>query len=49
VELLESRSVILTNKEPAGLDRRTYRGAQFFHGDDQIVTSEENTLTNKKV
>jgi hypothetical protein len=45
VELLESRSLALMNKKPAGLDRRTYKGAQDFRGDNESVTSEEHTLT----
>jgi hypothetical protein len=47
LELLESRSVILMKKEPAGLDRPTYKGSQDYHGHDKSVTSEENTLTIK--
>jgi hypothetical protein len=45
--LLGSRSVILMNEEPAGLDRLTYKGVQDYHGDGERVTSEENTLTIK--
>jgi hypothetical protein len=43
VEFLESHSVILMHVEPAVLDRRTYKGAQDYIGDDESVTSEENT------
>jgi hypothetical protein len=45
VDLLESCCVMLVNEEPAGFVRRTYKGAQDSHGDDESVTSEENTLT----
>jgi hypothetical protein len=40
VELLESRSAILKNEELAELDRRTYKEAQGYHGDDESATSE---------
>jgi hypothetical protein len=43
VELLDSHSVILMNEEPAGLDRRTCKGAQDCSGDDESVASERNT------
>jgi hypothetical protein len=36
------------NEEPAGLDRRTYEGAQDSHGDDESVTSEEHTSMIKR-
>jgi hypothetical protein len=39
--------VILTNEELAGLERRTYKGARHYCGDDEIVVSEENALTIK--
>jgi hypothetical protein len=48
VELPGCRFVILTKEEPARLDRRTYKGGQYFHGDYKSVTSEENTLTIKR-
>jgi hypothetical protein len=47
VEFLEPPSVTLMNDKPAGLHRRTYKGTRVYNGDDEIVASEESTLTNK--
>jgi hypothetical protein len=35
VELLECHSVILMNEKLAGLDRRMYKEAQDYHGNDE--------------
>jgi hypothetical protein len=48
VELLEPGSVLLMNEEPAKLDRRTYKRTQDYHGNGEVATAEENTLTIKK-
>jgi predicted nucleic acid-binding protein len=49
LEFLESRSVILMNEEPAELDRRTCKGVQDYHDDDESdLTDKYSTLAIKK-